>query len=77
MQIPVNNALFDCKNDDIGPKAGLILPIISSFLDRWLGPTFFSLLFGVECEAYSSGAKINPENLSNLRNLRNLRIYPD
>ena len=31
--IPVNNDLFENKNDDIGPESGLILRIVSSILD--------------------------------------------
>ena len=32
MEIPVNNVLFDLKNDDIGPKSGPIVQFIVTIL---------------------------------------------
>jgi hypothetical protein len=40
-QIPVNNALFDRKNDDLDPKPGPIYQFIASILIAYLGPIPF------------------------------------
>ena len=40
-QIPLNNALFDRKNDDLDSKPGPIYQFIASILIAYLGPTPF------------------------------------